>query len=387
MTRPGSAMNETRVAGKGLWEAFGNRNPLVVITDNRFGDTEIERAVLEPFGVELVVASCTSSSEVAAACREADGILANLAPVDGSALESFERCRVVSRYGVGLDSVDIETAKRLGIAVRNVPGYCDREVAEHALGLIFAIARGIPARDRSIRSGAWNSVAHGKRIAGTCLGVLGFGGTAKALVRAGLALGFGEILVWSPHISEERIVEAFGPLPGILGVPVRCASFDELLAGSDWVSVNLPLKPGTRGLVDTAALALMRPGSALVNIARGPIVDEEALTEALRGGRLAGAGLDVFAAEPLPKGSALRSMPNVVLTDHCAYASRESIVELRRRCAENALEELVSYSNLVPRTLLGEKRFPAVVASLKGSSSSEPGQVVLPVPEGRRPVP
>jgi D-3-phosphoglycerate dehydrogenase len=314
--------------------------PLVIITDDRFGDAEIERSVLEPRGVELHVAACASSAEVARACREADGLLVNLAPVDGSALEALPRCRVVSRYGVGLDNIDLETAGRLGIAVRNVPGYCDREVAEHVIGLILAIARGIPARDRSIRGGSWNAVPTGRRVAGTRLGVLGFGGTAKALVRASLSLGFAEVLVWSPHIDAHRLEEAFGDLPRALGVPVRPAGFEELLAESDWVSVNLPLKPETRGIVGASAMAGMKQGAALVNVARGPIVDEEALAEALRSGRLAGAALDVFAAEPLPGGSRLRSLPNLILTDHSAYASRESILELRRRCAENALEEL-----------------------------------------------
>jgi D-3-phosphoglycerate dehydrogenase len=332
-------VNTIEVADR-IRKRFGERTPLVLITDNRFGETEIEGEILAPAGVELRVASCRSSGEVTLACREADGILVNLAPMDGAALESLERCRVVSRYGVGMDNVDVETARRLGIAVRNVPGYCDREVAEHCIGLFLSIARGISARDRAIRAGEWNAVAPGRRLAGSRLGVLGFGGIAKALIRAALGLGFAEILVWSPHIDAARIEGVLGELPRLLGVPVRCAGLDELLSSSDWVSVNLPLKPETRGLIGTRALGLMKAGAVLVNTSRGGLLDEDALCLALREGRLGGAGLDVFAAEPLPKGSTLRGLPNLVLTDHSAYASRESIRELRTRAVENVLEVL-----------------------------------------------
>ncbi len=312
----------------------------VVITDNRFEDVEIERRILEARGIELSVADCLSSSDVVAACRDADGILVNMAPLDGAALEALRRCKVISRYGVGLDNIDLAAAARMGIVVRNVAGYCDREVAEHALALILAIARGIPERDRAVRAGKWNSVAPGRRVAGSILGILGFGGSAKALARSALGLGFSRILVWSPHIDAARIDETLGPLARAAGVPVSPASFEELLSESDWVSVNLPLKPETRALIGPAAFARMKKGASLVNVARGPIVDEDALVDALESGRLGGAGLDVFTAEPLPLGSSLRSAPRLVLTDHSAYASVESIRELRSRCAENALEVL-----------------------------------------------
>lgn len=322
-------------------EMAENQDMTVTITDNRFGDVEIERAILEPHGIELAVAECWSSADVVAAGRESDGLLVNLAPVDAAALEALERCRVISRYGVGLDNIDLGAATRLGIAVRNVTGYCDREVAEHALGLILALARGIPSRDRAVREGKWNAFPVGRRVAGTTLGILGFGGTARALVRATLAVGFSRILVWSPHISAARIDEVFGDLATSLGTPVLPSSFDELLAESDWISLHLPLVPTTRGLLGTSAFARMKAGASLVNVARGSLVDEEALVEALRSGRLAGAGLDVYAAEPLPQGSRLLSAPNLVLTDHSAYASRESIRELRSRCARNALDALL----------------------------------------------
>jgi D-3-phosphoglycerate dehydrogenase len=313
---------------------------LAVITDDRFGDSDIERGVLEGAGVRLVVAKCRSSADVVKAGRQADALLVNMASVDAAAIESLERCRVISRYGVGLDNIDVEAAGRRGIAVANVPGYCDREVAEHALGLLLSCARAIPRRDAAVRSGLWNVPAAGRRVSGSTLGVLGFGGTGKAFVHAALGLGFREILVWSPRISAARLDENLGAAAATLGTALRPAAFDEIFAASDWVSIHLPLKPETRGIVGSRELGLMKSGAVLINISRGAIVDEEALALALASGKLGGAGLDVFTAEPLPKGSALRSFPGVVLTDHAAYASYESIAELRQKTAVNALATL-----------------------------------------------
>jgi D-3-phosphoglycerate dehydrogenase len=316
------------------------RTVRAVITDDRFGESEIERSVLDAAGVELIVAKCRSSSDVARAGRDADALLVNLAPTDAAAIDALERCRVIARYGVGLDNIDVEAAKRRGIVVANVTGYCDREVAEHALGLLLSCARTIPRRDRAVREGKWNVASPGRRVAGSVLGILGFGGTGRALARAALGLGFREILVWSPRISEERIDEEIGSAAEALGTRVRPAAFDEVFTASDWVSVHLPLKPETRAIVGEREIGLMKSDATLLNISRGAVVDEEALVEALVTDRLGGAGLDVFTAEPLPPGSRLRSLSSVVLTDHSAYASRESIADLRRRTAENALAVL-----------------------------------------------
>jgi len=323
-----------------MTEPAGPR-PLVVITDDRFGDADVERSVLEPAGVELVVAKCRTANDVAAAGRFADGLLVNLARVDASAIEALGRCRVISRYGVGLDNIDVEAARRRGIAVRTVSGYCDAEVAEHALGLLLCCARGIARRDQAIRDRLWDLRPFGRRVAGSTLGILGFGGTARAFARASLGLGFGGILVWSPHITDSRIADALGGAPAACGTTVRTANFDELISSSDWISVHLPLKPQTRGIVGARQFALMKGDAVIVNVSRGAVIDEAALVEALESGSIGGAGLDVFAVEPLPPGSRLRALSNVVLTDHSAYASRESILELRRSAAQNALREIL----------------------------------------------
>ncbi|MEI6385530.1 MAG: C-terminal binding protein [Spirochaetota bacterium] len=314
----------------------GGQGALVMITDNRFGEARIEREFVESRGGRLEVADCRSASDVASQCRDADALLVNMARVDGSAIEALDRCRVISRYGVGLDNIEVGAAERRGIAVRNVPGYCSQEVAEHALGLILSLARGIPARDRAIREGLWNEVEPGRRVAGSTLGVLGYGGSARALIAAASGLGFARILVWSRSLPE-------GPLPSpgrASGSPLAAAPLEAVLAECDWLSIHLTLNEETRGLIDAGAIARMKSTAMLINTARGPIIDEEALVAALQAKRLGGAGLDVFAVEPLPQGSPLRSLPTVVLSDHSAYASVESIIELRTRCVANAWEEL-----------------------------------------------
>jgi len=318
----------------------GEGRLLAVVTDDRFGGVAEETAVLGPLGVELRVASCSSSAEVAAACADADAVLANLAPVDAAAVAAMRRCRVVSRYGVGLDNVDLAACAARGIAVANVPGYCDAEVAEHALALLLSLTRGVPERDAAVRGGAWNLATGQASVAGSVVGVAGFGGSGLAFARAVLGLRPSRLAVWSPNLSRERLDAALGPAAAALGVELRAASFDELLSGSDFLSLHLRLTAETAGLWGEAAFSRMKRGAYLVNTARGGLVEASALARALASGRLAGAGIDVYDVEPPPPGHPLLSAPNCVLTDHCAYRSTRSIAELKRRCAENAARAL-----------------------------------------------
>ena len=318
----------------------GSRRLRAVITDDRFGSVDEERSVLEPLGVELVVASCATSDDVGRACAEADAVLANLAPIDARAVAAMHRCRVVSRYGVGLDSVDVAACEARGITVANVPGYCDAEVAEHALGLLLSLTRGIPERNSAIRSGFWNVRTPQLSIRGSTIGIAGFGGSGRAFARAVLGLGPARVLVWSPNLDQTRIDEALAPAAASFGVPVAAVSFDRLLAESDAISVHLRLAPTSAGIFGAHAFAAMKRGAFFVNTARGGLVDSVALAAALRSGHLSGAGLDVLDVEPPPPDHPLLAAPNVILTDHCAYRSIRSVAELKRRCAENAARGL-----------------------------------------------
>lgn len=313
--------------------------PLVVITDERHGSIAEEEAVFGPLGAELRVAACRSEREVALACAEADAVLLNMAPMGAAAIGALRRCKVISRYGVGLDNVDLAAAAARGIAVRAVPGYCDHEVAEHALALLLALSRGVGARDAAVKSGAWNLPWPQRSLRGGTIGVLGFGGSGRAFARKVMALEPARVLVWSPRVDRARVDAELGAAAAAYGVEARAADLDEALAASDALSLHLKLCDDTRGFMDAARLDKMKRGAFLINCARGALVDEGALAAALAEGRLAGAGLDVFIAEP-PTGSPLLALPGVVVTDHTAYRSDRSLAELKRRCALNAAEAL-----------------------------------------------
>ncbi|GAB1431931.1 C-terminal binding protein [Spirochaetota bacterium] len=313
---------------------------VAVVTDDRFGHLKEERAVLEPLGVELRTENCISSSDIAAKAKDADALLVNMAPLERNAILSLKKCRVVSRYGVGLDNIDAAACLEAGIKLYNVPGYCDREVAEHALSLLLALSRGIPERDRLIKSGMWNIASAQLSVAGSVIGIAGFGPTAKAFAEMAMALRPAKLLVWSPSLEQKRLKEALALPAGIFGVDLAAVSFDELLAGADFLSVHLKLVPESLGLFGQSAFAKIKKGAILVNTARGALVDSVALAAALKEGKLAGAGLDVLDAEPPLPGHPLLSAPNVILTDHSAYRSERSLSELKRRAAENVARGL-----------------------------------------------
>jgi D-3-phosphoglycerate dehydrogenase len=306
----------------------------IVVADDRFPSYDEERAVLSACDLAF-----PGQAELFAACADADAILVNLAPIDAALIARMKRCKVIARYGVGYDNVDAAAAARAGIWVANVPGYCDDEVAEHALALLLDLARGISAGDRGARAGSWAPGRGRKTLSGSVLGVAGFGGTAKALIRKCAGLGFAEILSWSPRVSgmeaRDRIAREFGGQAG-----VRAVGFDELLALADALSLHLPLVESTRRLIGAPELRRMKPGSLLVNVSRGGLIDESALAAALESGSLGGAGLDCFETEPLPLASPLLGSPSLVISPHTAFYSRRALSELKRRTAENALATL-----------------------------------------------
>jgi len=315
-------------------------NYLAVVSDDRFGSVAEELAVLQPLGVELRVAACHSQAEVIEACADADAVLLNLAPMDASVVANLRRCKVVSRYGVGMDNVDQAACAARGITVANVPGYCDEEVAAHALGLMLDLARGIAERHAAVSTGGWNVMSTQRAVNGATVGVLGFGGSGRAFCRAVMGLRPARILVWSPHISEARIRSALGTLIDASGVSVQVATMAEILGWSEFISIHLKLCQDTLGLIAQPALSAVKPGLILVNTSRGGIVDSTALARALDDGRVGGAGLDVLDQEPPMPGHPLLGRSNVIFTDHCGYRSERSIKELKTRCAENAARGL-----------------------------------------------
>jgi D-3-phosphoglycerate dehydrogenase len=302
----------------------------VVVTDAEYGDLRVEAAVLGE-RAELVRAHCRTGSEVLAVAADADGLLNQYCPLPAETIAGLGRCRVIARYGVGYDNVDVAAATRRGILVCNVPDYCADEVSDHTLALILCWARRVPWLDAAVRRGVWATRAAGemRRLRGQTLGLVGFGRMARALAGKARALGL-RLLAHDPQVPPEA-VRAAGVEP---------VGLQELLSRADVVSLHVPLGPATRGLVGEAELRAMRPTALLVNTSRGAVVDERALVRALREGWIAGAALDVLEAEPIPPDHPLLRLPNVILTPHVAWYSEESEAELRRKAAENVLRAL-----------------------------------------------
>ncbi|MFW5827021.1 MAG: C-terminal binding protein [Alkalispirochaeta sp.] len=306
--------------------------PTVLVTDDRHTDYTIEAEILRAAGIELEVHDFTSLADAIPHLQRADGLLLNLFPLDRLAIRELKRCRVISRYGTGYDNVDVSAATEAGIWVARVPDYATEDASDHALALLLAAARQVTHRDRAIRSGSWNAppVAPVRRIAGSTLGIAGLGRVGKAVIRKSAGLGFHRVLVYDPHKSAATVTSH----------GARQVDLETLIRESDFLSWHVPLTDETRGLVGRREFELVKPEAVWVNTARGAIFDEAALAEALARGRPAYAGLDVFDTEPLPADSPLRTLDNVLLTDHFGYFSRQSIVDLKTQAAENVVEVL-----------------------------------------------
>jgi D-3-phosphoglycerate dehydrogenase len=301
----------------------------VLITDCDHPSVDVERSILTAAGLAVELRTCRTAEEVIAAGTEtqAVGLLVQYAPVSDTVLRALPRCRAVGRYGVGLDTIDLAAASRLGVRVVNVPDYCTDEVADHALGLILALTRGIVPLDRGVQRGTWDFRLAGRvrRPSSQRLGVIGLGRIGTALARRALALGY-NVVATDPRRPR--------------GSRISMVALDELLRTSDVVSIHAPLDEATHHLIDRAALARMRATAILVNTSRGGLVDHDALVDALRAGRIAGAGLDVQESEPLTPDDPLIGLPNVVLTPHAAFYSEESLVEMKTKVSQRLVAAL-----------------------------------------------
>jgi D-3-phosphoglycerate dehydrogenase len=317
----------------------------VVIADYDFGDVDIERAIVEQAGFELVAAQCKTEDEVIEVAHAAAAVVAQYATISARVIAALPECRVIARYGTGVDIVDVDAATRHDVLVTNVPNdWCEDEVADHALALLLAVARKITVYDRATRGGTWQwkSGAPIHRLRGSVLGLLSFGSIARAI--AARASGFGmQITAHDPFVSTEEIAAA----------GVEAVSFDELITESDCLVIQAPLTSQTHHLFDEAQLRRMKPTAILINTARGPIVDDRALHRALTEGWIAGAGLDDIEEEPAKVSvwrpdNPLFGLDNVVVTPHAAYYSEESIGTVRRFAAEEVVRVLTGQAPLSP---------------------------------------
>jgi D-3-phosphoglycerate dehydrogenase len=303
---------------------------LVVIVDCDFAGFELERAELEGLA-ELEVFQCRTESEVIEAAREADGILVQYAPISRAVIDSLRRCRVIARYGIGVDMIDLEAAARRGIWVVNVPDYCVEEVSDHAVALMLSSLRRLPRLDAAVRRGLWDASLAGPvlRVRDCTVGLVGLGKTARRV--AAKLSGFGcRLLAHDPYPD----------LQAVGGLGVELVGLDELLASSDLVSLHAPLTPATRHLIDEHRLRRMKATAFLVNTSRGTLIDEKALCLALQQGWIAGAALDVAEREPRTLDDPLLGFDSVLFTPHAAFYSADSTKELQRRTARGVAEVL-----------------------------------------------
>lgn len=305
----------------------------IVVTDCDHASTDIEQQVVADAGGELVLNQTTAADDVVAGAQGADALLVQYASITGEVLAALPQVRVVSRYGVGVDTVDVAAATELGVAVCNVPDYGTETVSDHAIALAVATVRGLGALDRGVRAGehdlSSSSALPIRQFSSQVVGVLGCGRIGAATARKAAALGF-RVLVHDARLDEGSTHPQGWPV-----VPL-----ERLLAESDVVSVHTPLDAASHHLLGAAAFATMKRGAILVNTARGGVVDTAALVQALRSGQLHGAGLDVLEEEPVAADHPLLAFDNVILTPHTAFYSEESYTELKRRTAQNAVDVL-----------------------------------------------
>ena len=286
-------------------------------------DYTFEAERLAAAGIELVLAKSATEDEIIRTCADADAVILEGArtPMTARVIAALPRCRIIAKYAVGVDNIDVGAATAAGVVVANAADYCSEEVSDHAVALLLASARRVVAMDRFVRAGNWAGFTRTqplRRISPLTLGLVGLGRIARGTARkmAGFRL---RILATDPYLTGP------GSEPG-----VEVVDFETLLRESDLVSVHVPLTPETRGLINEAALRAMKPNAVIVNTSRGPVIDQSALERALEEKWIAGAALDVVTEEPLPAGSALRKFDQVILTPHTGADSVDSMDHVRR---------------------------------------------------------
>jgi len=301
--------------------------PKVLFADNDFPDFDLERKLFADAGLELSAAQCKSEDDVIAAARDCAAVLLQYAPITERVVASLPKLGLVSRIGAGFDTVDTDACSRHGVWVANSPDYGVGEVATHALALALALVRNIVAYHRDIHVGRWHFMSSGtlRRVGDMTLGIVGLGRIGKRMAHVGRNV-FARVLACDPYQID-------GDFPAY----VARRDLAGLFADSDVVSLHVPLNAETRGMIGSDVLGKAKPGSYLVNTARGAVVDVDAALAAVDSGRLAGLALDVLPTEPVPVGSRLLGHPRVILTPHAAFYSIQAERELRRKAAQNVI--------------------------------------------------
>jgi D-3-phosphoglycerate dehydrogenase len=299
----------------------------LVITDADYPNLTLEHELAKEAGFDLVVESCRTPEEVIKVAATASALLVQYAPITREVLEALPELRVISRYGVGVDTVDVEAAAECNIWVANVPDYGIEEVACHAFAMSLSLIRHLPAYDKAIRGGTWHYLSTGpvQRPGTLTLGLVGLGRIGRKVADyAGQC--YRQLLGYDPNLPASSWPQG-----------IQRVELQEVFERSDVISLHLPLVKDTQGLVNRSLLSRMPKGSYLVNTARGGLIELDDLLEALEEGRLAGAALDVLPQEPPPSNHPLLEHPHVLLSPHAAFYSVQSEEELRRKAVQNVI--------------------------------------------------
>ena len=322
-----------------------NDKPKIVITDYDYGDVSIESKILEDAGAEVIALQAKSEEDLFDVAKNCFGMISQYSSIGSRTIKRMQNCKIIARYGIGVDIVDVNAATEKGILVTNVRDYCTEEVADHALALWLNLTRKIQIYDKATKSGIWKwqSGAPIYRIQGKTMGIVSFGKIGKAIAKRALAFGV-EIVDYDPFLSEKDIQEGGG----------RKVDKETLLKNADYIIMQAPMNSETRYFLSHKEFAIMKPTAIVINTGRGPTIDNKALYKALTENMIAAAGLDDPEEEPAklatwsPNDNPLFGLPNVIVTPHVAYYSEASIQVARETAA-----------NEVASALLGRKpRFP-----------------------------
>ena len=320
----------------------------VVLTDYVWESLDVEKKTLAGLA-DLVPLQTKKPEEFLPQAKDCDALLNTYAgPITAEVMAQMPKCRIIARYGIGVDTIDLDAATQAGIIVTNNPTYCIEEVAEHTMAMLLSAARKVAFYDRLVRAGQW-AVPPGKplfRLSGSTLGLVGFGNIARQVALRGAAFGM-RVLYSDPFVKE-----------GQFDVPGKKMELHDMLKEADYVSVHAPLMPQTRKMVNDEAFSRMKPTAVIINCSRGPLIDTDALVRALDARKIAGCALDTTDPEPLPDPHPLRGRDNVIINPHAAWYSEQAMVGLQAG-APNEVRRVLSGEwpvNVVNRAVKGKNR-------------------------------
>ncbi len=303
----------------------------VVITDYQYEHINAEKNIIESAGFLLEDYQLKDSQQLIPICKDADAIITQYSDISAELIQQLEHCSMIIKYGIGVNNIDVEAASKKGIYVCNVPDYGVEEVSDHAVAMMLCLAKKLPVLTKALQSGDWGygSTVPLKRICSCTLGLIGFGRIPQLVAKK--MQGFGvRILVYDPYVSNEIMSKE-----GVEG-----ADLEQIFKESDFISVHVPLNSATKGMIGKNAFDKMKSTAIVINTARGGVIDETELIQALLKGKIAGAGVDVYETEPVAADNPLLHMDNVIATPHCAWYSETAITTLQRKVAEEVVNVL-----------------------------------------------